>query len=119
MDSHDILKYFLPKELTDYFELIDINSQEAQLVICLDEKNIKPPEYIDVELESKGFSSPVYIHDFPIRDKQVMLKIRKRKWRDKKTGKTYTRSWDLKHEGTSYTKEFAAFLKKMLGHQTG
>ena len=71
------------------------------------------------DLESKGFTDPVHLHDFPIRDHQVLLRVRRRKWRDKTTGETYTRDWDIKHEGTRYTKEFAAFLKKMFRHQTG
>jgi len=119
MELQEVLKHFLPKEFIEYFELIDIHESENQLMISLDEKNTKPPEHLDKDLESKGFSSAIYLHDFPIRDREVLLKVRKRKWRDKITAKTYTRDWSLKQEGTSYTKEFAAFLKKMLRHQTG
>lgn len=118
MESTEIIKYILPKEFTEYFDLVNIEKSVNQLIIFLDEKNIKPPEHSDKVLESKGFTSPIYLHDFPIRDQQVLLKIRRRKWKDKATGKTYTRKWELKHEGTSYTKEFAAFLKKMLRYQT-
>ena len=118
METKEILKHILPKEFIEYFDLVDIQGLDTQLIICLDEKHIQPPEHCDKNLESKGFTTPIYLHDFPIRDHQVLLKVRKRKWMDKKTGKIYTRSWDIKQEGTSYTKEFAAFLKKMFRQQT-
>jgi transposase len=114
MEQEAILKHILPKEFVEYFDLIDIDSAGEQLVFSLDEKNITPPEHEEKELESKGFIEAIHITDFPIRDKQVILRVRRRKWREKKTGKTYSRNWELKAEGTSYTKEFASFLKGTL-----
>jgi len=111
MESQEILKYILPKEFVLHFDLINIKTEGDQLVFSLDEKNVKPPEHNMKELESKGFVSSIQILDFPIRDKGVILKVRRRKWKDKQTGKTYTRDWNLKEKGTSYTKEFAFFLK--------
>ena len=119
MESKEIIKYILPKEFVEYFDLVKIEGSETQLVLYLDEKAKYPPEHAEKDLESKGFTDPVHLHDFPIRDHQVLLRVRRRKWRDKTTGETYTRDWDIKHEGTRYTKEFAAFLKKMFRHQTG
>lgn len=118
MEAKDIIPHVLPKEFIEYFSLQDIQKSDNQLIICLDENNVQPPEHLEKDLESKGFSSPIYLYDFPIRDHQVLLKVRRRKWRDKKTGETYSRTWDLKQEGTSYTKEFAAFLKKMSRYQS-
>ena len=111
MEQTDILKHILPKEFVEHFDLVGIKSEGDKLLISLDEKNISPPEHQDKELESKGFVPAINILDFPIRDKSVILLVRRRKWRDKKTGKTYTRIWELKAEGTSYTKEFGVFLK--------
>ena len=113
MDTTTLLKYFLPKEFSQHFDLTDICESGKQLRISLDEKNIRPEEHSDKTLESKGFSPPVFIQDFPIRDHQVLLKVRRRIWRHKQTGKTYSKSYQLTHEGTSYTAEFAAFLKSI------
>ena len=113
MKQEEILKHILPKGLTDHFDLTGINSTGDQLVFDIDEKMIPPPEHIEKELESKGFLPAIQITDFPIRDKHVILRVSRRKWRDKKTGKTYTRNWDIKAKGTSYTKEFGTFLKGM------
>ncbi len=109
--QEEILKHILPKGLTDHFDLTGIDSTGEQLIFCLDEKMKPPPEHAEKELESKGFIPAIKVIDFPIRDKQVVLRVSRRKWRDKKTGKAYSRDWGIKAEGTSYTKEFGAFLK--------
>jgi hypothetical protein len=113
METTTLLKYFLPKEFAQHFDLTDIFESDKQLTLSLDEKNLKPLELAEKPLESKGFSPPVFIQDFPIRDHQVLLKVKRRIWRDKQTGKTYNKSYQLTHEGTSYTAEFAAFLKSI------
>jgi hypothetical protein len=113
MESLDILHLILPEDLVSHFTLVSADSSLDQLVLHLDENKIKPPEHFDKQLESKGFTDSIIIHDFPIRNKPVLLKVRRRKWKDLKTGKVYTRNWSLKHPGTSYTKDFALFLKKM------
>ena len=118
METKDLIRYFLPEEIIDNFEIVDIKEiecdSEAELHIYLDEKFIYPPEHATKNLESKGFLKAVQISDFPIRDKRVLLLVRRRKWKDILTGKIYTRFFDLKHKGTNYTKEFAAFLKENL-----
>lgn len=114
METTTLLKYFLPKEFSQHFDLTEITESGKQLTLSLDEKNGKPLELADKPLESKGFSPAVFIQDFPIRDHQVLLKVRRRIWRNKQSGKTYSKSYQLTHEGTSYTAEFAAFLKAMV-----
>ena len=116
METKELIRYFLPEEIIDNFELVDIKEikcdSESELHIYLDEKFICPPEHAAKNLESKGFLKPVQISDFPIRDKKVLLFLRMRKWKDMVTGKIYTRCFDLKHKGTNYSNEFAAFLKE-------
>lgn len=114
MKSEEFLRYFLPKEFSEHFELKEVKEQSSQLTLCLDERLVLPPEHSDKDLESKGFKNSVSIQDFPIRDKQVFLEIRCRKWTDKKTGKVYSRDWQLAAKGTSLTKEFAVFLKELV-----
>lgn len=64
-----IVKYLLPEELFDYFDLIQFEEIDNQIHIYLDEEDIKPEEYKSEKLTSKGFHSPIIIQDFPIRDK--------------------------------------------------
>jgi cellulose biosynthesis protein BcsQ len=114
MELETLLEYFLPKEIQSYFDLLKVDEDPTgSLLLYLDEKSDKPKEHSDKNLISKGFNDPVHIQDFPIRDKAVYLIVRCRKWTDKETGKVYSTNWNLTAKGTSYTKEFASFLKEL------
>ena len=116
MKLESVLRYLLPSEILEYFDLVKIEeSSTGELLFCLDEKLQKPLEHSDKELLSKEFDDPVLIQDFPLRDRAVYFKVRRRKWIDKHTNKVYSTNWHLTATGTSYTKGFAAFLKEFLG----
>jgi len=108
-----LVKYVLPAELVDYFELVDIKEEGSILHIYLKETDSKPKEYEDIELFSNGFYPESTIKDFPLRDKKVILHVRRRRWIDS-TGKSYSRQWELTAEGTRYSKAFAGALNKYL-----
>ena len=116
MELETLLHYLLPQEIFEYFDLKEIKEiNDNQLELRLDEKKVRPLDLSDKELVSNGFDEPVRIQDFPIRDKAVFFIVRRRKWKEKVTGKIYSRSWDITAKGTSYSKEFAAFLKELFG----
>lgn len=115
MELETILKYLLPEEFIEYFELVAVTDEESKgLILHLDERKLLPHEHFDKDLVSNGFDEPITIQDFPLRQKRVYLKVRRRKWKDKATGKIYSKNWELTATGTSYSKEFAAFLKVFL-----
>ena len=115
MELKTLLTHILPSWVEDHFELVGVNTTGDKLEISLDEHNHPPLADQGDQLESKGFSSPIYLEDFPLRGKAVILKIRRRKWKNLTTGQTVTRDWKLAVQGTSYTEEFALFLKKVFG----
>lgn len=115
MEIEQLLRYLLPQEIFEYFDLVAIQERDNQLELSLDEKPIKPTAYSDKDLSMYGFDEPVRIQDFPIRERSVYFIVRRRKWRDKSTGKIYSNRWDLTASGTSYSKEFADFLKEIFG----
>jgi hypothetical protein len=59
------------------------------------------------------FSASVIIpvNDFPVRGKELLLDIKRRRWIEKATGKYVDRDFHLIADGTRITKEFASFLK--------
>lgn len=116
MKIEQLLRYLLPQEIFEYFDLVGIKEEGQQLELCLDEKPVKPIAHSEKELVLYGFDEPIRIQDFPIRDRSVYFIVRRRKWREKDTGKIYSTRWDLTANGTSYTKEFADFLKGLFGH---
>ena len=83
-------------------------------IISLEEKKLIPSEYADLVLVSKGFHAEIEIQDFPARGKVVYLHIKRRRWEDKTTGKSYSRDWNLVATGTRITAEFGVFLKELL-----
>jgi len=117
--SNQLSEFVLPKGITDYFQVVSIESQGDKLTFVLEEKNNVPEEYKDKKLESKGFYPSTQVQDFPIREWKVFLKIRRRKWKDLESGKTVSRDWQLAAKGTSMTQEFASFLKEMVGYPAG
>jgi transposase len=110
-----LLQYVLPKEIIDSFDLVNLQDEEETLHLYLDECNVVPEEYKDLLLSPNGFYEASLIKDFPLRDKKVVLHIRRRRWVDEE-GKSYSRYWDLVAEGTRYSKEFAIFLKGAFGY---
>lgn len=113
MDLQTLASYVLPSWVESHFKVVSIQTVSGKLEICLDELNVPPVDSEGISLESKGFLSPVHLEDFPLRGKAVLLKVRRRKWKDNTTGKTITNDWKLAVQGTSYTEEFALFLKKL------
>ena len=116
-----LARLVLPSEVVDHFDIRDItyvdrdDYDESEAHIHLDEKlNTSLQE--DVHFESKGFTSPANITDFPIRDHKVVLVIRRRRWVDLRSGKSFVLPLKLTAEGTRYSKSFAAFLKETYGH---
>ena len=111
----ELFRYVLPKELVDFFDLVNLQEQEESLHLYLDECNIVPEEFQELSLLPNGFYEASTLKDFPLRDKKVVLHIRRRRWVDSH-GKSYSRRWDLAAEGTRYSKEFANFLKDAFGY---
>ena len=109
----------LPKEILERFVIVKIDTDERNIdamsmTIHLDERmNTAYQESSDYE--SLSFMEAVTVTDFPIRDHKVILKLRRRRWRDKQTGESFVEQISVTEKGTRYSKEFAAFLKETYG----
>lgn len=119
MSSNDTLlllaKYILPIEIFNYFDLTNVLEDDGILHLYLDEEPHLPCGYLVGDLDPNGFYPESLIRDFPLRDRKVMLHVRRRRWLEKSSGKSVSRQWELVANGTRYTTEFASFLKGMLG----
>lgn len=113
--SQDFIKLFLPKEILEYFDIVDLKVTTDQIDVYLDEQNIVPEEYDNVKTSSKGFHASAAIRDFPIRDKSVFLHIKRRRWLVESSNQVISRNWELVAKGTRFTKDFATFLKGLHG----
>jgi len=111
----ELLRYVLPKEIIESFDLVGLQEKEETLHLYLDECNIVPEEYRELSLLPNGFYEESMLKDFPLRERKVVLHLRRRRWIDGE-GKSYSRCWNLAAEGTRYSKEFASFLKEAFGY---
>ena len=115
-----LARIVLPAQILDYFLIPGVEQISKEIYIGLDEK-MNPELSKDLHFESKGFMAAVSVTDFPIRDHKVILKIRRRRWTDLRTGKSFNIPIDLDvvAKGTRYSKEFGAFLKETYGDVPG
>ena len=105
-----------PSAILDYFRITGLEQTLNEIHIHLDEL-MNPNLSGDVNFVSKGFMEPVNVTDYPIRDHKVVLIIRRRRWTDVRTGKSFSIpiNLDVVCKGTRYSKEFGAFLKETYG----
>ena len=111
----ELARLILPSGFVENFKIIGITNNESDVEISLDEFDNLPEERQGHKIESKGFLDAVTVRDFPLRDKRVNFRVRRRKWYDHTTGEYFTNSYDTVYKGTRYSKEFAAFLKALPG----
>jgi len=111
-----LARFILPEEIIENFDIVGIEEKTGVLHICLDEQAIPPSGYRKEQLSPNGFFPSSMVYDFPIRDRKVILHIRRRRWVERETGKSFFRPWSLTAEGTRYTESFAAFLKGVFGY---
>lgn len=111
MDTN-LLPLLFPEGLLDYFDVVSYKQQGERLLFYLEEKPVPPSGYNGADLESKGFYEEEEVRDFPLRGRACYLKIKRRKWLNKKTGAIVRRDWSVVARGTRMTSEFAAFLKE-------
>ena len=111
-----LCKLILFTYLLNYFSIVNIEHDFSLLRIYLDEK-MEEELSDDIHFESKGFMDSVEITDFPIRDHKVILVLRRHRWIDTSTGKSFSLplNIDITASGTRYSKEFGAFLKVTYG----
>jgi len=115
-DNYEVLlRALLPKEIFDYFEIVEVIVSDNNIDLHLDERDSAPEEYLGEKLTSKGFHATSVIQDFPIRNRSLFLHIRRRRWLVESSGEVVSRNWDTVAKGTRLTKGFAVFLKGLFG----
>ena len=117
--DQEIIRYFLPTGLLEYFkitkieELEDTSLKGKKLQIELEEKNEIPAGNDSSQYESKGFFPVKTIQDFPIRGKSVYLAIKRRRWRHKINQSEIHNNYPLIASGSKMTQELSDFLKSI------
>lgn len=93
-----LAQLILPSSILLNFEVKRVEEESSLIRIHLDE-SVKAEYRDNPDMESKGFCDAVTIRDFPIRDKGADLIVRRRKWYDRRNGRYFSDTYDLKAEG--------------------
>lgn len=115
----------LPEGILDLFEVMQVEEEhtgkpdetgtEVRIIhIYLDELDLRDQEWHD--LSPNGFTESRSINDFPVRDRKVVLHVRRRRWLAEDGTSVILKHENLTWPGTSYSKEFADALKKIFGY---
>ena len=111
--AKSLLGFLAPSIVTDNFELVSILEQSNSFVLEFEEfKELVPSKLSGCEFKLNGFENPVELHTFPQKGKSCFLRICRRKWVDKQTGKSYSNKYDLHRPGMKTTDELGDFLLK-------
>ena len=120
-----LVSIILPEGILNVFEVVKVEEVHTGFIeetglerrvihIHLDERELRSKEWHD--LHPNGLHEEHCINDFPIRDRKVVLHVRRRRWKDEDGKNVVLPRESLTASGTSYSKEFADVLKKIIGH---
>ena len=116
-----IISFFLPDGMIDWFEIVNIteepNTGTAQadvlyssvLNIYLDERDNRTEEALG--LKPNGFTEPTVVKDYPIRNRKVLLHVRRRRYVDADGRNIILNQYPLTADGTKVSVEFGLFFK--------
>lgn len=116
------ISFFLPDGMTDWFDITRMEEipntgkeeldvlYESVLHIYLDEKDNRDGEYLG--LKPNGFTEETIMKDYPIRDRKVLLHVRRRRYLDADGRNVILNQYPLNAEGTKVSVEFGLFLKE-------
>ena len=92
-----------------------MSEHRGEVELFLEEKDIIHKPEKGHEYEKNGFYDTMTVQDYPIRGKRALLRIKRRRWIDRTTGRSFGNDYELVAKGTRHSVEFAAFLKEFLG----
>ena len=123
-----LISFFLPEGMTDWFDVVRVteeaNTGTAQadilynsvLNIYLDERDNR--EGGQLGLKPNGFTEPTVIKDYPIRNRKVLLHVRRRRYLDTDGRNIILNRYPLAADGTKVSVEFGLFFKDSDGYSS-
>lgn len=113
--------FFLPNGMIDWFEITNVEEDTNEgtkeldilfptvLHIYLDERDNRKGETLG--LKGNGFSEYTTYQDYPIRNRKVMLHVRRRRYKDADGHNIVLNNYPMKADGTEISVEFGLFFK--------
>jgi hypothetical protein len=119
--SDFLISFFLPDGMLDWFDVVNVVEEPNTgstsvdvlfsnlLHIYLDELDTRTD--VQLGLKPNGFTEPTLIKDYPIRNRKVLLHVRRRRYVDAEGRNIILNQYPLTAEGTKISVEFGAFFK--------
>ena len=116
-----IISFFLPDGMTDWFEIVGMREEpnggtakadvlySSVLHIYLDERDNRIGDQLG--LKPNGFTEATVIKDYPIRNRKVLLHVRRRRYLDADGRNIILNQYPLTADGTKLSVEFGLFFK--------
>ncbi len=109
----NLLSFLVPDEISKNFDLVTISEKSDYFILELEEKSdLVPKELSGHNVKLNGFMNKVELHTFPQKGKACYLHIKRRRWTDKSSNKSYSNSYSFHKPGMKATDELGDFLKK-------
>ena len=109
-----LASFILPNGILDWFDVVKANEEPVKKKECicksiyLDEKDNRTNEHLF--LKPNGFIEPTVLKDFPVRNRNLFLHVRRRRYLDDNGKNIILNLYPTTAEGTRYSEEFAAFF---------
>lgn len=116
-----IISFFLPEGMIDWFEVVNLTEKRNPgttfadklysriLNIYLDERDNRTGEQLG--LKPNGFTEATVIKDYPIRNRKVLLHVRRRRYLDADGRNVILNQYPLNSGGTKVSVEYGLFFK--------
>lgn len=111
----ELIALIVPEEILEHFEYVSYEDNTFNYIIHLVEK--KDVMHIPKEILRSGkavldgYMNPLELQTFPLKGKEVFLKLKRRRWKIKGTTKGYSNTYIFNEKGIKATREFGSFLK--------
>jgi hypothetical protein len=111
-----IIELIAPGKISKHFDAVSTEEQKDSIFIIFEEKkDLIPKELSGKQTVLDGFLNPLALQTFPLKDKQVYLVLKRRRWKELGKTTSYFNTYDLHRKGMKTTNEFGDFLKEELG----
>jgi len=115
-----LIELIVPEEITRHFEYDNYENYEETSVVYIihmTEKNDVSHIPKEIVHEGKavldGYVNSIDLQTFPLKGKEVFLRLRRRRWKKKGTSTGYSNSYTFNQSGIKATREFGSFLKEI------
>ena len=120
IDRDFFISFFLPEGMIDWFEVVHMTEENNPgttiadklynriLNIYLDERDNRSED--QMVLKPNGFTEATVIKDYPIRNRKVLLHVRRRRYLDADGRNIILNQYPLNPEGTKVSVEYGLFF---------